>query len=444
VTPATGKPITGGPSPSTMAEKVLARTGRQVEVRPGDYVTAHIDKLMCHEAFAPCVGALRRLGISELANPDQVHVFLDHFFPAPDVRMAAGHQLIREAVDGFGIVNFHRHAGICHQVMVERGIARPGELILGSDSHSTTYGAVGAVGAGIGVSEMTFALATGELWLQVPPTIRIELIGTSPSGVMSKDLVLAIAGRWGTGFATYKSIEFTGPVAAQMSISSRMTMANMGVELGAKFALFAVDDKTRAHFALVDGDPIDPFGPDDDAVVEATYTFDVSELEPMVALPSNPGNACPISEVGEVRIDQAFLGSCTNARFEDLAVAAAVLEGRQVHPDVRLIVTPASKATFDRALRAGHIQTLSDAGATVTASGCGACPGGHGGVLGPHEVCVSSSNRNFPGRMGSPEASIYLASPAVVAASAILGYLADPRQVWSGTPLLDGAEGSAA
>jgi 3-isopropylmalate/(R)-2-methylmalate dehydratase large subunit len=419
----------------TMAEQVLARAAGREEVRPGEYLTARVDVAMCHEALVACGRQLLELGIDEVWDPARVIVVLDHSFPAANERIAASHQLARSLVERFGIGTFLGHAGICHQVLIERGLVRPGQLVLGTDSHSTTYGAVGAAGAGIGVTEMTYVLATGELWMRVPETIRFELDGQVGPGTMAKDLVLYLAGRYGTDVAQYGSIEYAGPLAAGISIAGRMTMANMGAELGAKFAFFAADDRTVEFYR--DLSPVAParFGPDPGAPCAAVHQVDVTGLGAQVALPHSPGNVRAVADLDPVPVDQAFLGSCTNARLEDFAVASAVVAGRQVHPGTRFIVTPASQAVALAATRAGYIETLLAAGAFVTAPGCGACPGGHGGVIGPGEVCVSSTNRNFPGRMGSPEASVYLASPATVAASAVTGRLTDPSELWSGTTL---------
>ena len=422
-------------APMTMAEQVLARACGRSTVRPGAYVTARIDVAMCHEAFVACARQLADVGIDRLWDPDRVIVVLDHSFPAANERMARAHQLARQAVERFGVATFLGHAGICHQVLVERGLVRPGQLVVGTDSHSCTYGAVGAAGSGIGLTDMTYALATGELWMRVPESLRFVLAGTPGPAVMAKDVVLYIAGRYGTDVAQYASIEFAGPVAERMSIAGRMTMSNMGVELGAKFAFFAADARTAEHYASIGAEPPAPFDAQPGASYAAEHSVDVSELGPQVALPHSPGNVRAVADVGGVRIDQAFLGSCTNARLEDFAVAARVLAGRQVHPHTRLIVTPASQAVALDAARLGYTATLIEAGAHVTAPGCGACPGGHSGVLGPGEVCVSSTNRNFPGRMGSPQAEVYLASPATVAASAVAGELVDPRELWSETVL---------
>jgi 3-isopropylmalate/(R)-2-methylmalate dehydratase large subunit len=311
----------------------------------------------------------------------------------------------------------------------------PGQLVLGTDSHSTTYGAFGAAGAGIGLTEMSYVLATGELWMQVPPTIRFDLVGEPGPGLMSKDVVLHVAGVFGTEVAQYRAIEFAGPVASRMSIASRMTVSNMAAELGAKFAFFGADDKTVAYLRERTAGSAAPFGPDPDATYEAAHRVDISGLEPQVARPHNPGNVVPVSQVGDVRVDQAFLGSCTNARLEDLAVAALILKGRQVQPQTRLLVTPASQQVYLEATAAGHTRVLLEAGAHITPAACGACCGGHMGLVGPGEVCISSTNRNFRGRMGSPEADVYLGSPATVAAAAVAGRIVDPRQFWTGTTL---------
>ncbi len=423
------------PTGMTMAEQVLARTSGRSSVAAGEFVTASADVLMCHEALTMCGSQLRRVGISRLAHPERVHVVLDHFFPAPTAANARDHTRARALVEQYGITNFHGHAGICHQVLTERGVVTPGQLVLGTDSHSTTYGALGAAGAGIGVTEMTYVLATGELWFQVPPTVRVELIGSGGPGLMAKDLVLAIGGRHGTDVAQYAAVEFHGRRAAAMSIAGRMTMANMGAELGAKFAMFPADDVTAAYLAERGAPDTAPFGPEPGAVYDRTITLDTTDLEPQVARPHNPGNVAGISAVAGTPVHQAFLGSCTNARLEDLAVAAEILRGRRVHPRVRLLVTPASQQVFLDAVHAGHVAVLAEAGAHITASGCGACPGGHQGLLGPGERCISSTNRNFLGRMGSQEAEVYLGSPAVVAAAAVAGELVDPRDLWTGSTL---------
>jgi len=420
----------------TMAEQVLARASGRDQVSPGEYVTARIDVAMCHEAFAFCAPKLLELGIEKVWDPDRVIVILDHAFPAATERMAIVHTTVRQLVEQLEVGTFLGHAGICHQVLVERGLVRPGQLVLGSDSHSCTYGAVGAAGAGIGLTDMTYVLATGELWMRVPETIRFVLTGQPGPGTMSKDVVLHLAGRYGTDVAQYGSIEYTGTLADRLTISSRMTMSNMGVELGAKFAFFAADARTQAFYMDATGESVEAFGPEPGARVAQEHLVDLDGLSPQVALPHDPSNVRAVEDAEPVAIDQAFLGSCTNARLEDFAVAAGILAGRTVHPRTRLIVTPASQAVALESARAGYTETLLAAGAFITAPGCGACPGGHSGVVGPGEVCVSSTNRNFPGRMGSPSAQVYLASPATVAASAVAGHLVDPRELWPGTTIV--------
>lgn len=415
----------------TMAEKILARASDHKAVRPGEFVTARVDRVMAHEAFTICALNLTRLGIERVFDPDRVMVILDHYFPANTERMARGHAIARQFVERFGIRHFLGHAGICHQVLSEEGLVRPGELVLGTDSHSTTYGALGAAGAGIGLTEMTWVLATGELWFQVPPTVRFQLEDSLPVGLMSKDIILHLAGRFGTEVAQYRAIEFSGEAARALSMASRMTMANMGIELGAKFAFLEADERTLEYLRARVGSDLSPFGPDPEACYEATHAVSVAGLEPQIACPHSPGNVKPVSEVAGTRIDQAFLGSCTNARLEDFAVAAAILDGRKVHPRTRMIVTPASQRVYLEATKRGYTERLLEAGAYITASGCGACPGGHNGIVGAGEVCVSSTNRNFRGRMGSTDAEIYLGSPASVAAAAVAGEIVDPREFWA-------------
>lgn len=417
----------------TMAEKVLARASGQPHVRAGQYVTARPDRLMAHEAFAACAWILKSLGVTKLHDPDRVVVMLDHYFPAPTAAMADVHVLIRNAVEEFGIKRFLAYDGVCHQVMSESGNVVPGQLILGTDSHTTTYGAFGAGGTGIGQTEMSYALATGEIWMMVPHTIRFKLSGGPAPGIMSKDVMLHIAGRYGTEVAQYRSIEFTGSAARRMTLSDRMTMSNMGVEIGAKFAFFEADDKTLEYVGKRVDETLSLFGPDKGAVYEAVHAVDVGAIAPLAAFPHNPGNVRPVSEGSHVSVQQAYLGSCTNGRLEDIAVAAQILKNRKVHPKTRLLIAPASKAVMLEAAKAGYVQDLLEAGAHFLPAGCGACPGSHMGLLGKGESCISSTNRNFRGRMGSEEAEVYLGSPATVAASAVTGHLTDPRQFWSAT-----------
>ncbi len=417
----------------TMAEKVLARASGRREVKPGEYVTAKVDQVMSQEAFAEVYRVLKEEGVERVWDPNKIAILLDHYVPAPTIAHAEVHKLIREGVKKLGIESWYdMRAGICHQIMGEKGHIIPGELILGTDSHSTTYGAFGAAGSGIGVSEMAYVLATGELWMRVPSTIKFIIQGALPERLTSKDIILYLAGKFTTKVAQYKAVEFKGPTVERMSIASRMTMANMGVELGAKFAFFEADQKTIDYLLKYAKEGakkrISIFKADPNASYEQVYEIDVSPLEPQVAFPHDVGNVRPISAVGDVKVNQAFLGSCTNGRFEDLEIAAAILKGKKVHAETRLIVFPASWEIYLEALREGILETLIEAGAVVCNPGCGPCLGGHMGLLAAGERCIASSNRNFKGRMGSTEAEVYLGSPATVAASAIAGRIVDPRQ----------------
>jgi 3-isopropylmalate/(R)-2-methylmalate dehydratase large subunit len=328
----------------TMAEKILARASGEQSVQAGQYVTARPDRLMAHEAFALCGLTLQNMGVRALFDPDRVVIILDHYFPAPSVRFADVHKYIRQAVRDFGIKHFLGHSGICHQVMCEKGYVLPGQLIVGTDSHTTTYGAFGAAGTGIGQTEMSYVLASGELWFQVPATIRVNLVGGSEPGIMAKDIILKIAGEHGTDFAQYRAIEITGEVAERISLSGRLTISNMGVEVGTKFAFFEADRKTTIYVKQKTGIDVETFGPDHGAVYEDTITVDIKGMSPQVACPHNPGNVKPVDEVGDVAVEQAFPGSCTNGRLEDMAVAAKILAGRKVHPKTRLLMAPALPA----------------------------------------------------------------------------------------------------
>ncbi len=418
----------------TMAEKILAsRSGADV-VTPGQYVWADVDGT---GIFGP-LPLLDHLGVTKVYDKSRVYAVDDHFAPSPTVERADAHKALRDFARRFELENYFEYGrhGILHQVFPEHGYVSPGDLIVSIDSHSTSYGCFNALGTPI-MEELPFVVITGQIWLRVPPTIRFDLVGELPSWCVGKDVMLKITGQFGTDCAVYKSVEFMGPVVSQLSLGSRFTMSNMGVEIGAKCAIFEADDVTMEWLDGRMKRPAAPVSPDADAVYEAVYTVDVSDLEPMVALPHDPSNTHPVSAVVELglTIDQAFLGSCTNARVEDIAMAARVLAGRSVHPDVRMIVTPASSEVWKECARLGYWDVLAEAGAMITNPGCGACAGAHLGLLGRGERCISSSNRNFQGRMGSPDSEVCLASPATVAASAIEGRIADPR------PYLEAADG---
>lgn len=414
----------------TMAEKILARASGSGMVAPGAFVVAAVDLAMVHDIFASSVfGLLRSTGFSRVWDRRKVVAVIDHLVPAPSPAAATLHQQIRRDVTEFGLIHFYDcGAGICHQLLPERGHISPGMLVLGTDSHTTTHGAFGAAATGIGTTEMAYVLATGQLWLRVPETIRVVLRGALPAAVGWKDAILHLAGRIGSDGAEYQTLEFAGDGLSAMGVGGRMTMANMTVELGAKFGLFPADDITLAYLASR-GVDAEPLGPDSDASYRDTITIDLSSLEPQVALPHAVDHVLPVSQINDIPVDQAFIGSCTNGRVEDLETAAQYLAGRRVHPHTRLIVAPASREVEHEAMRRGILDTLIEAGALLLPPGCGPCFGGHQGLLAPGERCIGTHNRNFPGRMGSPQAEIYLASPATVAASALYGRITDPRTV---------------
>lgn len=415
----------------TLAERILARSAGRESVAAGEFVVADIDLALLHDIFAAQVfDLLRDVGVDSIFEPDQTVVVIDHLVPAPSAEAAALHQRIREHVSRLGITAFYDAGeGICHQLLPERGHVRPGMLIVGTDSHTTTYGALGAGGTGIGTSDMVYALATGRLWFRVPETIRFELTGDLLPAVSWKDVILYLAGRFGADVAQYRAIEFAGPAATSADMSSRLTVSNMALEMGAKFGLFEADDVTDAYLRDHGGMGSEPFRPDPDASYEAIHEISLSDLPPQVAMPHEVDRVGPVSDVEGLAINQAFIGSCTNGRIEDLRTAAEVLDGQHIAPGVRLLVVPASRDVLQEAMKTGVLASLVDAGASVLAPGCGPCFGGHGGLLGPGERCIGTHNRNFIGRMGSAEAEIYLASPATVAASALVGHIADPRQM---------------
>lgn len=414
----------------TMAEKILARAAGRGSVTAGEFVVATPDLAMVHDIFATAVFALlRSTGFRSVWDRTRVVAVIDHLSPPPSAAVARVHQQMRRDVAEFGLVHFYDcGAGICHQLLAERGHAVPGRLVIGTDSHTTTAGALGAGGTGIGTTEMAYVLATGQLWFRVPESIRIVLRGTLQDVLSGKDVVLHLAGRIGADGAQYRALEFAGPGLDQLSVDARLTVANMAVELGAKFGLFPSDARTREYLDA-HGLAGDAFGPDPGARYTQTLELELTSLEPQVALPHQVDRVCPVSAIADVPVDQAFIGSCTNGRLEDLQIAAEYLAGRHVHPRTRLIVAPASRAVERDAMASGVLRILLDAGAMVLPPGCGPCFGGHQGLLAAGERCIGTHNRNFSGRMGSPEAEIYLASPATVAASALYGRITDPRTV---------------
>ncbi|MHA1906746.1 MAG: 3-isopropylmalate dehydratase large subunit [Candidatus Thorarchaeota archaeon] len=419
---------------STLAEKILAAHTDDGKADAGEIIDASVDFLMVHEVLGSrIIPVLEEMNFERVWDPSRVLVVNDHWAPASDTESAQIHMKNREFVKKYGINNFSDvEGGICHQVLAERGFAAPGDLIIGSDSHSTTYGAFNAFSTGLAATDSALILATGRIWLRVPESIRIDVTGNLSTRVMSKDLILKIIKDLGTDGANYQSMEFHGSTIDEMSVSSRMTLCNMSVEAGAKSCIMPINRQVKDWLdARGSKKKWKAFEPDSDATYVNSIDVNLRDepLEPMVALPHSPANGKPVSEIDSIEIDQAFIGSCTNGRLEDLQVAAEIVKGKKIHSKVRLIVTPASTDTYLVALREGIVETLIEAGAIVTNSTCGACVGGHLGVLGPGEVCVSSTNRNFKGRMGHPDSQVYLASPATVAASALKGVITDPREV---------------
>ncbi len=414
-----------------ITEKILAKASGKNTVQPGEIVDANVDMIMIHDLTGPlAVEAFKKIGIEKVWNNQKVVVILDHQVPAESIKAAELHKTMRQFAKNqqLRIYDVGR-GGVCHQVMPEKGHVVPGTVIVGADSHTCTYGAFGAFATGIGSTEAAAVMATGKIWLKVPEAIKIDVNGKFGKYVTAKDLVLNIIGKLGVDGAIYKSAEFTGPTIREMSIAGRMTLCNMAVEMGAKNGIVEPDETTRKF--LQDRVKTLPdfaaLGSDKDAAYEQTVEFNVAELEPQVACPSSVDNVKPVSEVGDVPVEQAFIGSCTNGRIEDLRLAAQVMKGKKVKDGVRALVIPASMEVYKQALTEGLTEIFTDAGAMVCGAACGPCLGGHIGLLAAGETCVSTSNRNFIGRMGSKEASVYLASPATVAASAVTGKITDPR-----------------
>ena len=413
----------------TLAEEIFSRkVGRPV--RAGEIVVAPVDYVMSHDNTTPlAIQSFRKLG-QPIWDPERVIIHFDHMVPAPTVAAAELHRRIRQFIAEHGITNVFQD-GICHQVMVERGFVLPGGLVVGADSHSCTYGALGCFGTGMGSTDVAVIFATGRSWFRVPETIRVELHGRLQEGVYVKDVCLALARELDVDGATYMAIEYSGDAVEAMDISERMTLANMSIEMGAKAGLVEPDAVTLAYLASRAREAFEPVYPDRPQYARV-IELDVSALGPQIASPHEVSNVGPIGAVEGTPLDQVFIGTCTNGRLDDLAIAAAVLQGRTVNPATRLIVTPASREVYIEALRRGYIQVLMEAGAQITNAGCGPCIGRHQGVLAGKERALTTQNRNFRGRMGDPTSEIYLGSPATAAASAVAGHIADPRRYLQG------------
>lgn len=411
----------------TFAEKALARAAGVSSARAGDILDVRPDLIFSHDNSAAIRRIFLDIGAEKIAHPDRIAITFDHAVPAPTSKHAQNHAEIRQWVREQGIAHlFEVGRGICHQVISEEALILPGETILGADSHSTHFGWLGAFGAGVGRTEMAALWAAGELWMRVPESMRITLTGSLMPGVTAKDISLRILGNYGVDGGLYRSIEFAGGTLQTLSLDERAVLPNMMAEFGAKNAYLPPDEAIFAYLEARRTRDYTPLYPDPDAEYSEDYTLEVSQLEPQIALPHQPDNVVNLSEVLEVPIQQAFIGTCTNGRLQDIQAAAEVLHGQKVR--CRLVVIPASADVYLAAVRAGYIETLIEAGAAIGTPGCGPCMGNHMGVPAPHEVTLSSANRNFKGRMGTPDAPIYLASPYVVAASAVTGKITDPRE----------------
>lgn len=418
----------------TLAEKILSeKSGR--DVRAGDYVEAEIDVGFTHDVTGPLTFEVFEEVTGDdpsLADPDNTIVTIDHHAPADGVEAANNHNLVREFAEEYGAVQYDVGDGICHQVIAESGFVEPGDLVIGADSHSTTFGGLGAFGTGVGSTDLGTALATGDLWFRVPETVRFEVEGDLPDGVYAKDLVLKFIGDVGFDGATYMAAEYGGSAIGDLPIHQRLVLANMAIEMGGKTGLVEPDERTVRYLEAQTGESVDldpDLESDPDADYQAVHSYRAEDLAPQVSKPSNPENAVPVDEVEGTEVDQLFVGTCTNGRYEDIRVVADVLAGKELAPNVRMVVVPASKSVYDRMLENGELQTFVDAGAIVQSAGCGPCFGTHQGVLGDGDVGLATANRNFPGREGSMESSVYLASPATVAVSALYGEITDPRRM---------------
>ncbi len=416
-----------------ITEKILAKASGKKVVHPGEIIDANLDMVMIHDLTGPlAVEAFKKIGTPKVWDNKKVVVILDHQVPAESVKAAELHKTMRQFAKDQNLQIYDvGRGGICHQVMPEQGHVKPGDVIIGADSHTCTYGAFGAFATGVGSTEAAAAMATGKIWFKVPPTIKIDVKGKFKKYVAPKDLILNIIGTLSVDGAIYKAAEFTGPTIKAMTVAGRMTLCNMAVEFGAKNGIIAPDETTTEYLAGRIGKmpDIKTLQSDKDAEYERTVEFDVSKLEPQVACPSSVDNVKPVSEIGDVPVEQAFIGSCTNGRLEDLRIAAQVMKGKKVKDGVRALVIPASQEVWKQANDEGLLQIFTEAGAIVCGSACGPCLGGHIGLLAAGESCVATSNRNFIGRMGSTQAKVYLASPATVAASALAGKIVSAAEV---------------
>ena len=412
----------------TVIEKII-RNNVGHAVKPGDIVTVNVDRVMIHDIFIPFVAEkFEEMGFQKLWDPDKVVLIYDHLVPASQLDDTRHFHEGDAFAEKYGMKNVHRSDGICHQLMTEAGYVKPGNIVFGTDSHTTTYGCVGAFSSGIGYTEMASILGTGTMWIKVPETIKVVIDGELPNNVMSKDVILRLIGDLGADGATYRALEFTGSAVKNMSVASRMTIANMAIEAGAKCALFTPDEKTAEYCEIELNEFQKSLVGDEDAKYLKTVTYRAEDLVPVMACPSQVDKIRDVSTLEGTEIDQVFIGSCTNGRLEDLRAAAEVLKGKKVADYVKLIVTPASRKIYCQAIAEGIMDTLAEAGAMITHPGCGLCCGRAGGILTDGERVVATNNRNFLGRMGTSKVEIYLASPKTAAACAIAGKIVNPEK----------------
>ena len=413
-------------------EKILAKNSGRAEVRTGEIVTAKVDFAEINDLYLQTVYSFYEMGGEKVWDNERCAFVFDHYAPCPDIKSASNHKEMREFAQKNGLrFHFDTHCGVCHQVMPEAGVIYPGMIVVATDSHTTTHGAFGAMGTGCGATDMATILMTGELWFRVPEIIEVRLEGETPKGVFPKDVILAVLGKIRADGAVYKAIDFTGSYVENLGVPGRMTICNMAVEMGAKTAYMQPNQAVLDYVTPRAVRPFEVVSTDPGYQYAESYVFDVSTLVPQLACPSSVENVHPLPEVvseGEVRLNQGYIGSCTGGRTEERAAAAALLRGTHIAEYPRLVVIPASAEVMQECMEKGYMQELMRAGATISTPGCGACLGAHEGILAPGETCITSTNRNFPGRMGSTGAKMYLASPATVAASMISGTITDPRQ----------------
>ena len=411
----------------TIIEKIVSRNVGHA-VHPGDIVTVNVDRVMIHDIFIPFVAEkFEEMGFKKLWDPDKVVLIYDHLVPASQVDDTRHFHVGNAFAEKYGMKHVHRSDGICHQLMTEALYVKPGNIVFGTDSHTTTYGCVGAFSSGIGYTEMASILGTGTMWIKVPQTIKVVIEGKLPSNVTSKDIILTLIGDLRADGATYQALEFSGDTVKNMSVASRMTMSNMAIEAGAKCALFTPDEKTAEYCQIELTDAERSLVGDPDAEYVRTIHYNAEDFVPVLACPSQVDNIHPVSELIGTSIDQVFIGSCTNGRLEDLQRAAAVLKGKKVAPFTKLIVTPASRKIYEQALADGTLLTLAESGAMITHPSCGLCCGRTGGILTDGERVVATNNRNFLGRMGTSKVEIFLASPVTAAACAVAGKIVVPE-----------------